>query len=68
MISTIDLRDNIDLDEVIRWVVDNCHSFVEYRVTEILWEIERHDDDAWFKLEVTFTNEEDATLFLLRWS
>jgi hypothetical protein len=68
MIATIDLRDNIDLIEVTEWLVDNCRSFVEYRVTEILWEIERHDDDAWFKLEVTFTNEEDATLFLLRWS
>jgi hypothetical protein len=68
MIATLGLQDNVDLDEVVQWVIDNCASFVEYRVVEIDWTVDMDDRDPWFKLEVTFRNEEDATLFLLRWS
>ena len=68
MITSIELRDNIDLDEVVQWVIDNCASFVEYRVVERDWDIDPADDYAWFSLEVTFGDSSDATLFLLRWS
>ena len=68
MITSIDLRDNIDLDEVVEWVIDNCASFVEYRVVERDWDVNTVDDYAWFSLEVTFNDDCDATLFLLRWA
>ena len=68
MITSIELRDNIDLDEVVEWVIDNCASFVEYRVVERDWDIDPADDFAWFRLEVTFNSELDSTLFLLRWA
>lgn len=67
MIATLGLQDNVDLDEVVQWVIDNCVSFVEYRVVEIDWSVDMDDRDPWFKLEVTFRDEGDATLFLLRW-
>lgn len=68
MITSIELRDNIDLDEVVEWVIDNCVSFVEYRVVERDWDIDPADDFAWFRLEITFRDELDSTLFLLRWA
>jgi hypothetical protein len=68
MIATLGLQDNVDLDEVVQWVIDNCVSFVEYRVVEIDWSVDMDDRDPWFKLEVTFRDDGDATLFLLRWA
>lgn len=68
MITSIELRDGVDLTELIQWVIDNCVSFVEYQVIETPWSIDRDEGDAWFRLEVTFRDEADATLFLLRWS
>lgn len=68
MIATLALQDNVDLTEVIQWAIDNCASFVEYQVVEIDWTVDRDDRDPWFKLEVTFRDASDVTLFLLRWA
>lgn len=64
----VNMGDGFDMIEVVEWIKEHCPSFVEYSVIEVAWEIERTDDDPWFRFEVEFTNERDATLFLLRWS
>ena len=68
MIVTCDMGDGFDLIEVANWLQEHCSSYVNYRVIEVAWEIERTDDDPWFRFEVEFSDERDATMFLLRWS
>jgi hypothetical protein len=65
---TVDMDDGFDLIEVGEWLEKHFPGRYIYTVIEVAWEIERTDDDPWFRFEVEFTNEQDATLFLLRWS
>jgi hypothetical protein len=65
---TVDMDDGFDLIEVGEWLEKHFSGRYIYTVIEVAWEIERTDDDPWFRFEVEFTNEQDATLFLLRWS
>lgn len=65
---TVDMGDGFDLIEVGEWLEKHFPGRYIYTVIEVAWEIERTDDDPWFRFEVEFTNEQDATLFLLRWS
>ena len=64
----VNMRDGFDLIEVCNWLQERCASYIEYRVIEVAWEIERNDDDPWFQMEVEFNDERDATMFLLRWA
>ena len=65
---TVDMNDGFDLIEVGEWLEKHFSGRYIYTVIEVAWEIERTDDDPWFRFEVEFTNDQDATLFLLRWS
>lgn len=65
---TVDMDDGFDLIEVGEWLQKHFPDRYVYTVIEVAWEIERTDDDPWFRFEVEFTREQDATLFLLRWS
>ena len=65
---TIDMGDGFDLIEVGEWLEKHFSGRYTYRVIEIAWVVERTEDDPWFKFEVEFTKESDATMFLLRWS
>jgi hypothetical protein len=64
----VNMGDGFDLIEVGDWLQQHCPDRYIYSVIEIAWEVERTDDDPWFQMEVEFTEEQDATMFLLRWS
>lgn len=64
----VNMGDGFDLIEACEWLMKHCPSYIEYRVIELAWEVERTYDDPWFLMEVEFSDERDATMFLLRWS
>ncbi len=64
----IDMSDGFDLIEVGEWLEKHFPGRYTYSVIEVAWEIERTEDDPWFRFEAEFTEESDATLFLLRWA
>ena len=65
-ISTVYLHPGVDFDGMIDWAVDNCASFVGYKMLELDYE-EKVIRDCWFKLEIEFGREQDLLLFELRW-
>ena len=66
-ITTVYLAAGSDFDGMIDWAVDNCTSFVGYRMLELDYE-EKIERDCWFKLEIEFTESRDQLLFELKWS
>ena len=64
--TTVYLAAGSDFDGMIDWAVDNCESFVGYRMLELDYE-EKVIQDCWFKLEIEFGQPRDQTLFELRW-
>jgi hypothetical protein len=65
-ITTVYLEAGSDFDGMIDWAVDNCVSFVGYRMLELDYE-EKIKRDCWFKLEIEFREPQDQLLFDLRW-
>ena len=56
---------NIDEDVVVAWTKENCPSFrslVIYDQSRIVMDVEE------YRYEFEFYNEQDATMFLMRWS
>jgi hypothetical protein len=51
---------------MIDWAVDNCSSFVGYKMLELDYE-EKAERDCWFKLEIEFKESRDQLLFELKW-
>jgi hypothetical protein len=68
MAVTVDIyiQGDFDIDEVIDWTFNNCSSFKNYKLVELDWK-EKEERDCWFKLELTFDDGKDATIFNLRW-
>jgi hypothetical protein len=65
-ITTVYLEPGSDFDGMIDWAVDNCESFVGYKMLELDYE-EKVERDCWFKLEIEFTESRDQLLFELKW-
>jgi len=65
-ITTVYLEPGSDFDGMIDWAVDNCTSFVGYKMLELNYE-EKAAKDCWFKLEIEFTESQDQLLFELKW-
>lgn len=65
-ITTVYLEAGADFDGMIDWAVDNCASFVGYRMLELDYE-EKAEKDCWFKLEIEFGDAQDHLLFELKW-
>jgi hypothetical protein len=65
-ISTVYLEAGVDFDGMIDWAVDNCVSFVGYRMLELDYD-QKIERDCWFKLEIEFGDPQDQLLFELRW-
>ena len=57
---------NIDEDVVVAWTKENCPSFCSW----LIYDQNRvlMDDDMQCRYEFEFYNEQDATMFLMRWS
>jgi len=53
-------------DEAVEWAINNCPSFEKFMIVELEWE-EKQERDCWFRLDVYFTDERDATFYSLRW-
>ena len=66
-ITTVYLAAGSDFDGMIDWAVDNCSSFVGYKMLELDYE-EKVEKDCWFKLEIEFKESQDQLLFELKWS
>ena len=66
VVSTVYLEAGVDFDGMIDWAVDNCASFVGYKMLELDYE-EKAERDCWFKLEIEFGQSQDLLLFELRW-
>jgi len=60
------IHGEFDIDAAVEWAIENCSSFVSYKLIELGWE-EKLQRDCWFRFDVLFDNEKDATLFQLRW-
>ena len=67
VVTTVYLEAGSDFDGMIDWAVDNCASFVGYKMLELDYE-EKVVRDCWFKLEIEFGQPQDQTLFELRWT
>ena len=67
VVTTVYLEAGSDFDGMIDWAVDNCASFVGYKMLELDYE-EKVIRDCWFKLEIEFGQPQDQTLFELRWT
>ena len=67
VVTTVYLEAGSDFDGMIDWAVDNCASFVGYKMVELDYE-EKVIRDCWFKLEIEFGQPQDQTLFELRWT
>ena len=67
VVTTVYLEAGSDFDGMIDWAVDNCESFVGYKMLELDYE-EKVIRDCWFKLEIEFGQPRDQTLFELRWT
>lgn len=65
-VSTVYLEAGADFDGMIDWAVDNCTSFIGYKMLELEFE-EKQIRDCWFKLEIEFGESKDQLLFELRW-
>jgi hypothetical protein len=65
-VTTVYLHPGVDFDGMIDWAVDNCTSFVGYRMLELDYE-EKNARDCWFKLEIEFGDPQDQLLFELKW-
>ena len=65
-ITTVYLAAGSDFDGMIDWAVDNCSSFVGYKMLELDYE-EKAARDCWFKLEIEFRETRDQLLFELKW-
>ena len=65
-VSTVYLEAGADFDGMIDWAVDNCASFIGYKMLELEFE-EKQIKDCWFKLEIEFGASKDQLLFELRW-
>ena len=65
VVTTVYLEAGMDIDGMIDWAVDNCTSFVGYRMLELDYD-EKIEQDCWFKLEIEFREPQDLTAFLLR--
>lgn len=65
-ISTVYLEAGVDFDGMIDWAVDNCVSFVGYKMLELDYD-QKIERDCWFKLEIEFGDPQDQLLFELRW-
>jgi len=66
VVTTVYLEPGSDFDGMIDWAVDNCSSFVGYKMLELDYE-EKAERDCWFKLEIEFTESRDQLLFELKW-
>jgi hypothetical protein len=66
VVTTVYLEAGMDIDGMIDWAIDNCVSFVGYRMLELDYE-EKVERDCWFKLEIEFREPQDQLLFELRW-
>ena len=67
MIVSKYITDDFDSDEAVDWAIANCPSFEKYILVELDWE-EKQERDCCFRFDATFNNDQDATLFLLRWA
>ena len=65
-VTTVYLDAGVDFDGMIDWAVDNCTSFVGYRMLELDY-VEKNIRDCWFKLEIEFGQAQDQLLFELKW-
>lgn len=57
---------DFQIEEVILWCQDNCQSFEKFQLVELSAEEKMHYD-CWFRFDVYFADEGDATLYSLRW-
>ena len=64
----MDVCNGFDIAEVLQWLTDFSPSFVSHRFVEGDDKVElRLQDYPWFRMEIEFSDEQDATMFLLRW-
>lgn len=64
----INIVNDFDVQEVVDWINLHCTSFINFRIIEKEWTVDRVDSDPWFEFEAEFGDEIDSTLFLLKWS
>lgn len=68
VIVKIKIINDFDVQEVVDWINKHLTSFINFRIIELEWTVDRIDSDPWFEFEAEFDKESDATLFLLKWS
>ena len=68
VLAKINIVNDFYVEDVVNWINLHCTSFINYRIIEIEWSVDRVDSDPWFEFQAEFETESDATLFLLKWS
>lgn len=68
VLAKINIVNDFYVEDVVNWINEHCTSFINYRIIEIEWSVDRVDSDPWFEFQAEFETESDATLFLLKWS
>lgn len=58
---------DFNTDDAVDWAIKNCPSFEKYMMVELDWK-EKEEKDCWFRFDVYFTDEADATFYSLRWT
>lgn len=61
------IHDDFDSDAAVEWAIKNCPSFDRYMLVELGWE-EKQERDCWFRFDVYFNDDKDATFYSLKWT
>jgi hypothetical protein len=61
------IYEDFDSDAAVEWAIKNCPSFEKYMMVELDWE-EKQEKDCWFRFDVYFTDDKDATFYSLKWT
>lgn len=61
------IHDDFDSDAAVEWAIQHCPSFEKYMLVELDWE-EKQELDCWFRFDVYFNDDKDATFYSLKWT
>ena len=64
MVIKIDITDPEDIDQIDSWLADNCQSVVGWELLDVS-DVTIYYDSI---LTVSFSSEDEAVLFALRWA
>lgn len=57
---------DFNIEGAIEWCAENCHSFEKYKLVELDAQ-KKIELDCWFRFDVYFADEQDASFYSLKW-